>query len=65
MKINTNLEIKKTFSVDGKEYNTKEEAKEALAMTILNTHIAGGVDAVIAHADDMVRAIRIITKTRG
>ena len=65
MKINSNLEIKRTFTVDGIEYNTKEEAKSALATTILNTHIPAGVDAVIANADDIVKALRIITNTRG
>ena len=65
MEINSNLEIKRTFSVDDVEYATKEEAKSALAMSILNTHIPKGVDAVIANADDIVKAIRIVTNTRG
>ena len=65
MKINTNLEIKRTFTVDGVEFDSKEEAKAALAMSILNTHIPLGVDAVIANADDIVRALRLVTNTRG
>ena len=65
MKINSNLEIKRSYSVDGVEYDTKEAAKSALAMGILNTHIPAGVDAVIANADDIVKALRIVTNTRG
>ena len=65
MKINSNLEIKRTFTVDGVEYDTKEAAKSALAMTILNTHIPLGVEAVISNADDIVKALRIVTNTRG
>ena len=65
MKINSNLEIKRSYTVDGVEYNTKEEAKTALAMTILNTHIPAGVEEVIKNADDIVKAIRIVTNTRG
>jgi hypothetical protein len=65
MEIKSNLEIKRTFTVDGVEYATKEEAKSALAMSILNTHIPAGMDAVIANADDIVKALRVITNTRG
>ena len=65
MKINSNLEIKRSYTVDGIEYDTKEAAKSALAMGILNTHIPLGVDAVISNADDIVKALRIITNTRG
>jgi hypothetical protein len=64
MEIKSNLEIKRTFSVDGVEYDTKEEAKSALAMSILNTHIPAGIDAVLANADDIVKAIKIVTNTR-
>jgi hypothetical protein len=64
MDIKSNLEIKRTFSVDGVEYDTKEAAKSALAMSILNTHIPRGIDDVIANADDIVKALRIVTNTR-
>jgi len=64
MDIKSNLEIKRTFSVDGVEYDTKEAAKSALAMSILNTHIPRGLDDVIANADDIVKALRIVTNTR-
>ena len=65
MKINSNLEIKRSYTVDGVEYDTKEAAKSALAMGILNTYIPAGVEAVISNADDIVKALRIVTNTRG
>jgi hypothetical protein len=65
MDIKSNLEIKRSYTVDGVEYDTKEAAKSALAMSILNTHIPNGIDAVIANADDIVKAIRVVTNTRG
>jgi hypothetical protein len=64
MDIKSNLEIKRSYSVDGVEYDTKEAAKSALAMSILNTHIPNGIDAVLANADDIVKAIKIVTNTR-
>jgi hypothetical protein len=64
MEIKSNLEIKRTFSVDGVEYSTKEEAKAALAMSILNKHVPAGVDEVIANADEMISALRAIIKSR-
>jgi len=64
MDIKSNLEIKRSYSVDGVEYDSKEAAKSALAMSILNTHIPNGIDAVLANADDIVKAIKIVTNTR-
>jgi len=64
MDIKSNLEIKRSYSVDGVEYDTKEAAKSALAMSILNTHIPNGIDAVLANADDIVKAIKIVTNSR-
>ncbi len=64
MDIKSNLEIKRSYTVDGIEYDTKEAAKSALAMSILNTHIPNGIDAVLANADDIVKAIKIVTNTR-
>jgi len=64
MDIKSNLEIKRSYSVDGVEYDSKEAAKSALAMSILNTHIPAGIDAVIANADDIVKAIKVVTNTR-
>ena len=64
MDIKSNLEVKRSYSVDGVEYDTKEAAKSALAMSILNTHIPNGIDAVLANADDIVKAIKIVTNSR-
>ena len=64
MDIKSNLEIKRTYTVDGVEYDTKEAAKSALAMSILNTHIPAGIDSVIANADDIVKALKVVTNSR-
>jgi len=64
MEIKSNLEIKRTFTVDGVEYATKEEAKSALAMSILNSTVPGGVEEVIKNADDVISALRVIIKSR-
>jgi hypothetical protein len=64
MDIKSNLEIKRTYTVDGVEYETKEAAKSALAMSILNTHIPAGIDSVIANADDIVKALKVVTNSR-
>jgi hypothetical protein len=64
MDIKSNLEIKRSYTVNGVEYDSKEAAKNALAMSILNTHIPNGIDAVLDNADDIVKAIKIVTNTR-
>lgn len=64
MDIKSNLEIKRTYTVEGVEYDTKEAAKSALAKSILNTHIPNGIEAVLANADDIVKALKIVTNTR-
>jgi hypothetical protein len=64
MDIKSNLEIKRSYTVDGVEYDTKEAAKSALAMSILNTHIPAGIDSVIANADDIVKALKVVTNSR-
>jgi hypothetical protein len=57
-----NLEIKKTFSVNGKEYSSKEEAMKALAMEVLNTEIPKGVDNVIENAVKIIQALKVINR---
>jgi hypothetical protein len=64
MDIKSNLEIKRSYTVDGVEYDTKEAAKSALAMSILNTYIPAGIDSVIANADDIVKALKVVTNSR-
>jgi hypothetical protein len=57
-----NLEIKKTFSVNGKEFNSKEEAMKALAMEVLNTEIPKGVDNVIENAVQIIQALKVLNR---
>jgi hypothetical protein len=57
-----NLEIKKSFTVAGVEYDTKEEAMKALAMEVLNTEIPKGLDNVVTNAAEIIKALRIIKK---
>ena len=60
MKIN--LEIKKSFKIGDKEYNSKEEAMVALATEVLEREVALGVDNVISKATEIIQALRIIKK---
>ena len=57
-----NLEIKKTFSVNGKEYSSKEEAMKALAMEVLNTEISKGVSNVIQNAASIIQALKVVNR---
>ena len=57
-----NLEIKKTFSVNGKEYSSKEDAMKALALEVLNTEIPLGVDNVIEKAAQIIQALKVVNR---
>ena len=57
-----NLEIKKTFSVNGKEYESKEEALKNLAMEVLNAEIPKGVDNVIQNAVQIIQALKVVKR---
>ena len=57
-----NLEIKKTFSVNGKEYESKEEAMKALALEVLNTEIPKGVQNVIENAVQIIQALKVLNR---
>ena len=57
-----NLEIKKTFSVNGKEFNSKEDAMKALAMEVLNTEISKGVSNVIQNAASIIQALKVVNR---
>ena len=57
-----NLEIKKTFSVNGKEYSSKEDAMKALAIEVLNTEIPKGVSNVIENAAQIIQALKVINR---
>jgi hypothetical protein len=59
-----NLQIKKTYSINGVEYETKEEAIRASQMEVLNTEIAKGVQNVIDKAPEIIRALRIVSQPK-
>ena len=65
MKINSNLEIKKTYSVNGIEYSDKKEASIAAAKITLAELVSKGVDAVIENHVDFIKALRILNPVLG
>ena len=56
-----NLEIKKVFSIDGIEYNSKEEALEALATSTLTKLVNEGVEAVILNSEEFISALKVLS----
>ena len=65
MKLNTNLQIKKTYSVNGIEYTSKKEAETVLAKSTLESLVNQGVDAVIENYVDFIKALRILSPVLG
>ena len=65
MKLNTNLQIKKTYSVDGIEYTSKKDAETAAAKKTLAALVEQGVDAVIENYVDFIKALRILSPALG
>jgi hypothetical protein len=57
-----NLEIKRTFNVNGIEYNSKDEAMKALALEILTTTVEKGIEEVIQNSGEVIKALRIIKR---
>ena len=56
-----NFEIKKVFSIDGIEYNSKEEALEALATSTVNKLVNEGVEAVILNSEEFISALKVLS----
>ena len=56
-----NLEIKKVFSIDGIEYNSKEEALEALATSTVNKLVNEGVESVILNSEEFISALKVLS----
>ena len=56
-----NLEIKKVFSIDGIEYESKEAALEALATSTVNKLINEGVEAVILNSEEFISALKVLS----
>ena len=61
----TNLEIKKTYNVNGKEFNSKEEAVKSIALADLNKIVEGGVEKVLENSTEFLRLLRILSATKG
>ena len=65
MKLNTNLQIKKTYSVDGVEYTDKKQAETVVAKKTLQSLVDQGVDAVIENYVDFIAALRVLSPALG
>lgn len=57
-----NLEIKKTYTVGGVNYESKEDALKAMAMEVLHTEIPKGLTNVIEKAPEIMKALRVLGK---
>ena len=60
-----NLEIKKTYNVNGKEYSSKEEALKSIALEEISKIVEGGVDSVLENSIDFLRLLRTLSSTKG
>ena len=60
-----NLEIKKTYNVNGKEFNSKEEAVKSIAINELTQIIEGGVESVLQNSTDFLRLLRTLSSSKG
>ena len=56
-----NLEIKKIFSIDGIEYESKEAALEALATSTLTKLVNEGVESVILNSEEFISALKVLS----
>ena len=61
------LQIKKTYTVNGKEFDSKQEALKVTATEDLSVIIEGGVQSVIDNSADFIRLLKIVsgTATKG
>jgi hypothetical protein len=56
-----NLQIKKTYSINGIEFNTKEEALKSQASKIVEKMVALGVDEIIKNHVEFTEALRVLS----
>ena len=56
-----NLQIKKTYSIDGMEFNTKEEALKSQASKVVERMVALGVDEIIKNHVEFTEALRVLS----
>jgi hypothetical protein len=59
-----NISVTKVYTVNGKEFSTKEEAFKATATEILKKYVANEkeVEVLIENADEVRRALAILKK---
>jgi hypothetical protein len=56
-----NLQIKKTYSIDGVEFNTKEEALKSQASKVVEKFVALGVEEIIKNHVEFTEALRVLS----
>jgi hypothetical protein len=56
-----NLQIKKTYSIDGVEFNTKEEALKSQASKIVEKFVALGVEEILKNHVEFSEALRVLS----
>jgi hypothetical protein len=56
-----NLQIKKTYSIDGIEFNTKEEALKSQASKVVEKFVALGVEEIIKNQIEFTEALRVLS----
>jgi hypothetical protein len=56
-----NLQIKKTYSIDGMEFNTKEEALKSQASKVIEKFVALGVEEIIKNQIEFTEALRVLS----
>jgi hypothetical protein len=56
------LKTTKKYVVDGVSYDTKIEANKAMNMQLLNEAVSQGSDYVIKNANEVIKALNIVTK---
>jgi hypothetical protein len=56
-----NLQIKKTYSIDGVEFNTKEEALKSQASKVVERMVALGVEEIIKNHAEFTEALRVLS----
>jgi len=56
------LKTTKKYVVDGVSYDTKIEANKAMNMKLLNEAVSQGSDYVIKNANEVIKALNIVTK---
>ena len=56
-----NLQIKKTYSIDGIEFNTKEEALKSQASKVVEKFVALGVQEILKNHVEFSEALRVLS----